>query len=70
MAVLLSNDEGGTIDMYMGERFAGEVFHDVTGGITDSVLIDENGYGEFRVNGPKLSVWVGESAFEDLVVND
>ena len=70
MAVLVSNDDGGSKTMYMGTCFAGLRFRDVTGGCTEAVVIDRHGFGEFRVSGPKVSVWVGDEAFEDLVIND
>ena len=70
LAVLVSNNVGGRKTMYMGEHFAGERFRDVTGDCCEPVVIDRDGFGEFYVNGPKVSVWVVDEAFEDLVIND
>ena len=70
LAVVLSNGEGGTLRMYIGENFAGETFRDVLGSCTESVVIDEEGFGEFRTEGGSVAVWVRDGAFEDLVVNE
>ena len=70
LAAVLSNGEGGSLRMKIGERFAGESFRDVLGGCPEPVVIDAEGCGEFRVEGRGLAVWVRESAFEDLVVNE
>ena len=56
--------------MKIGEHLAGESFYDVLGGCTAPVVIDEAGYGDFRVEGRGLAVWVRASAFENLVVNE
>ncbi|MCR5137733.1 MAG: alpha-amylase [Oscillospiraceae bacterium] len=70
LAVVLSNGEGGSRRMRMGERFAGEEFYDVLGNCPEPVTVDEDGYGEFRTEGGNVAVWVRSAAFEDLVVNE
>ncbi len=58
LALLISNSEDGTKKMFVGEERQGEVWHEITGNISDTVTIDEEGYGDFRVSGGKLAVWV------------
>ena len=70
LAVVMSNAEGGTLRMNMGQRFAGESFRDVLGNCTEPVVIDGEGFGDFRTEGGSVAVWVRAGAFEDLVVNE
>ena len=70
MAVILSNGEGGIKRMEMGPAYVGQTFYDALGNCPEQVLIDEDGWGEFRTEGGNLSVWVRKTAFEDLVVNE
>jgi alpha-amylase len=35
-------------------------FHDRTGHVKETVLTNEQGFGEFRCNGGSVSVWVQE----------
>ena len=35
-------------------------FRDITGHVTQPVLTNEHGWGEFRCNGGSVSVWVEE----------
>lgn len=70
MAVVLSDAEAGTKRMNVGTAHAGATFHDALGACPDPVVIDEDGFGEFRAEGRSASVWVRAGAFEDLVVNE
>lgn len=70
LAVLLSDAEGGSKRMEMGQEHAGEVYYDALGNCTEPVTIDEDGFGEFRTEAGNVSVWTREAAFEDLVVNE
>ena len=59
MAVVLSDKSGGT--KCMGTRRPeGTRFRDVTGHVQDVVVVNADGYGEFRCNGGSVSVWVQE----------
>ena len=42
----------------MGTHLAGEVFIDSLGNCEDEVTIDEEGYGNFKVKGKSVSIWV------------
>ena len=70
LAVLLSNGEGKTKRMRMGECFAGETLYDALGNCPEPVTVDEDGWCELRTEGGSVSIWVRASALEDLVVNE
>ena len=57
IAVILSDGEGGSKIMYVGKHFALAMFYDMTGNRQEEVRIDENGCGNFTVNGGSVSVW-------------
>lgn len=57
LALLISNGEDGDKVMYVGKERAGEIWHEITGNVTDEVVIGENGKARFLVNGGKLAVW-------------
>ena len=58
LAVLLSDGPGGSKTMNVGTKFAGTFFYDCTGNIKEKVAIDENGNGNFSVNGGSVSIWI------------
>lgn len=66
MAVVLSDGPGGMKKMQMGTKFSGMEFMDVTGKCKESIVIDETGWGEFRVEGGSVSTWVTRGAYEYL----
>ena len=70
LAAALSDGGAGTLRMELGPRFAGMVFRDALGNCPDPVVIDAEGFGDFRVEGRSVSVWTRNGAFEDLVVNE
>ena len=70
MAVVMSDDAGGSVRMGMGPECAGVRFYDVLGVCTQPVTLDKNGVGEFFTDGRSVSVWVRRSAFEDLIINE
>lgn len=70
LAVVASSREGGSIRMEMGNMFVGKTFYDVLGKCSESVTIDDDGFGEFRTEGGSVSVWLQKPAFEELVVYD
>ena len=57
LAVVISNGEDGEKTMSVGENRKGEVWHEITGSVKDTVTIDEEGKGRFLVKGGKLAVW-------------
>lgn len=66
IAVVLSDGAGGMKRMLMGPQFAGVTFKDVTGKCPETVIVDSEGWGNFRVDGGSVSTWVCESAYEYL----
>jgi len=60
LAFLMSNGDAGNKVMNVGKEHSGEIWYEFTGNITDKVTIDEEGNGNFTVNGRNLAVWVRE----------
>lgn len=60
LVYLISNKDNGSKTMQVGVEHAGETWHELTGSIQDTVLIDKNGEGTFTVNGRNLAVWAKE----------
>jgi alpha-amylase len=56
-AVVISNGEDGEKRMLAGKDRAGENWIDLTGNRSDSVVIEEDGFAVFPVNGGSVSVW-------------
>lgn len=57
LAVVMSNEVGGSKNMYVGTRFAGRNFYDTLGNREDIVTIGEDGTALFSVNDGSVSVW-------------
>lgn len=66
MAVVLSDGPGGVKRMLIGKKFAGDSFMDVTGKCKEPVVINQEGWGDFRVDGGSVSTWVSKGAYEYL----
>jgi len=58
LAVVISNKYDNEKLMYIGTHFVGEKFIDVTGNCVQDVIIDENGYGLFKVKLKSVSIWI------------
>ena len=58
LAVVISNLEDGEKRMYIGKNHEGEKYIDSLSNCEDEVIIDEEGYGNFKVKGKSASVWV------------
>ena len=56
--------------MFMGEKYAGEVFSDVLGNCADTATVDEDGWADFTCEPKRVSIWVRQEAFENLVINE
>lgn len=59
-AVILSNGDEGHKWMDVGIRNAGKTYYDYLGKRSEKIVIDENGWAQFFVNGGSVSVWVAE----------
>lgn len=66
VAVLMTDSVAGSKWMQFGEGFVGKKFYDVLGHFSKPVVLDENGKGEFFVDGGSASVWVTEEAYRKI----
>jgi alpha-amylase len=60
MAALITVNLGGTKKMYVGADHKGEAWIDATNQILEKVIIDENGFGIFKVLDGSYSIWIKE----------
>ena len=70
MAVTMSNDQSGSIRMFMGKAYAGKDFSDAMQFCPETVTIDEEGWGIFPCEAQRVSIWVRQEAFEQLITTD
>lgn len=66
IAVVLSDGPGGVKRMLLGKKFAGAEFMDITGKCREAVVIDTEGWGDFKVDGGSVSTWVCRAAYDYL----
>lgn len=59
-AVLLSNGDDGFKSMEVGARHSGKKFVDLLGTVQEEVEINQDGWGEFKVNAGSVSVWIAK----------
>ena len=57
LAVTISNDAANNKSMEIGSDWAGQTFYDILGNCSDTVTIDEEGWGDFPVSEKSVSVW-------------
>lgn len=69
LAALISDGAGGSKKMYVGTSHAGEVWYDVTGNVSGTVTIGNDGCATFSVKGGSHSVWVNKNADVDTPEN-
>jgi alpha-amylase len=60
IAVLLSNGDEGFKSMEMGKQFAGKVFRDRLKTVEGEVVINGEGWGEFRTMAGSVSAWTAD----------
>ena len=58
LALLCTDKDGGRKWMYVGKSHAGQTFIDALGHRKETITINQDGYGEFMVNGGSVSVWI------------
>jgi len=58
VAVILSNGGDGWKWMEVGKQHAGKTFYDYIGNHPDELVINADGWGEFKVSAGKVSAWV------------
>ena len=57
LAVVMSNEVGGSKTMYVGERLAGRAFYDVLGNRSGIVMAGADGNAVFSAGDGSVSVW-------------
>lgn len=57
LAVVISTGNMNTMSMFVGEEEKGKKYKDMTGGNTNAIVIDENGYGAFEVGPGTMACW-------------
>ena len=57
IAVLISNDQAASKSMFVGPEWAGREFSDYLGNSSQTVTIDDQGWGEFPVEEKSVSAW-------------
>ncbi|KAK9720282.1 hypothetical protein K7432_004210 [Basidiobolus ranarum] len=57
-AVVLTNSDAGEKRMEVGQDRAGQKWRDFLGHCEDEVVIEEDGWANFKANGGSVSVWV------------
>ncbi|QSS98744.1 alpha-amylase [Pontibacillus sp. ALD_SL1] len=57
LATMITDGSGGSKWMYVGKQNAGEQWRDITGNRSDIITINQDGWGNFYVNGGSVSVY-------------
>ena len=58
LAVVMSDERGGNIQMNVGKNLANTVFYDCTGNMEETVYVDNDGNGIFYCKDGSVSVWI------------
>ena len=58
LAVVISNAGDGEKKMYIGKKHAGKSFSDILNNCEEKIIIDEEGFGVFKVKGKSVSIWI------------
>lgn len=69
MAVLFTNNNGGSKRMYVSMKYAGEAFINILKPTNEKVILGADGCGEFFVEDRSAAVWIRENAYEKLEVS-
>ncbi|MDO4615850.1 MAG: alpha-amylase [Lachnospiraceae bacterium] len=70
MAVLITNNEGGSKRMYVSMKYAGECFVNLLKPTSEKVVLGDDGCGEFYVERESAAVWVRESGYEKIELGE
>ena len=63
LAVVMTDKQGGSIQMNVGRRLANTVFYDCTGNLSETVYVDSEGNGIFYCKDGSVSVWVKQGKY-------
>ncbi len=58
LAVVMSDERGGSIQMNVGPNLANTVLYDCTGNLSETVYVDNEGNGIFYCKDGSVSVWI------------
>ncbi|MBC8059584.1 MAG: alpha-amylase [Clostridiaceae bacterium] len=58
IAVVISNGDEGIKNMCFGKELSGKAFYDITENRKEIITLDEEGKGNFTVQGGSVSVWI------------
>lgn len=68
-AVLMTDKDGGSKEMYIGKQFAGREFLDITLRELDPVVINKDGSAVFKVPGGSVTVYTTKEIYQEIMVN-
>lgn len=54
----MSNKDGGSKYLNLGENFSNAIFYDYLGNVENNVILDEYGNGTFPCKSRSVSIWV------------
>jgi len=63
LAVVMSDKNGGCIQMNVGKNLANSIFYDCTGNLDETVYVDQDGNGIFYCKDGSVSVWVKQGQY-------
>ena len=58
VAVVMTDKQGGAIQMNVGKNLANSVLYDCTGNLSETVYVDNDGNGIFYCKDGSVSVWI------------
>ena len=61
VAVVMTDRNGGSIQMNVGKKSANSIFYDCTGNLSETVYVDNEGNGIFYCKDGSASVWIKQS---------
>lgn len=63
LAVVMSDKDGGIIEMNVGKNLSNTMFYDCLGNIEEKVYVDSNGNGKFSCKSGSVSVWIKDGQY-------
>ena len=63
LAVVMTDKNGGSIQMNVGKKLANTVFYDCTGNLSETVYVDNDGNGIFYCKDGSVSVWIKQGKY-------
>ena len=63
LAVVMSDKDGGIIEMNVGKNLSNMMFYDCLGNVEEKVYVDGNGNGKFSCKSGSVSVWIKDGQY-------